>query len=225
MAQVAQFGFASLTLYLVAVLCFLIPSAVAVAELGARMPDEGGLYLWIRSAFGDFHGYLAASTVPEGGVGIIEGVAQAFVEIEHGLGLPGVGRAGAALVTLSSLGLLASWMTGTARIPFVIGLHRYLPEALGRVHPRWGSPWVSLVVQGVALSLLYLAAIAGASVREAGGRGIGPAPERGGRRLLPAARAPTPGVNDSPRAGPVSEWRKCSSSKPSPSTTPRRAGR
>ncbi len=62
LAQVAQFGFASLSLIFVAILTFLIPSGLMVAELNARMPEQGGFYLWTRTAFGDLHGYIAAWT-------------------------------------------------------------------------------------------------------------------------------------------------------------------
>ena len=31
-----------------------------ITELNARMPEEGGFYLWIKKAFGDLHGYTAA---------------------------------------------------------------------------------------------------------------------------------------------------------------------
>ena len=60
LAQVAQFGFGSLSLYLLAIALFLIPSGLMAAELNARMPEEGGFYLWTRRAFGDWHGYVAA---------------------------------------------------------------------------------------------------------------------------------------------------------------------
>ena len=56
LSQVAQFGFGSIALYLLAAIIFLVPSALVVAELNARMPEEGGFYLWTRTAFGDLHG-------------------------------------------------------------------------------------------------------------------------------------------------------------------------
>ncbi len=335
LAQVAQFGFGSLLLYVIAVLTFLIPSGLMVAELNARMPEEGGFYLWTRSAFGDLHGYIAAwcywvsnivwlptvmllisvsslyifgddllwladnpwynsvvclgvlwlvtvlnilgmerakwvqnlggiatwvcialllvagtmyvfmhgsahsfsasrlipklgdasllpyfaivafcfgglelapvlageireprrnipraiiissisvavlymagtlmliLTVAEGEVGIIEGVAQAFREMGRGSGipyLPGIGAIGAMLVAASTLGLFGAWMTGTARVPFVIGLHHYLPDGFAKVHARWGSPYVSLLVQALVLTLLFLSSIFGSTVKEA----------------------------------------------------------
>ncbi len=33
---------------------------VTVADLGSRYPDEGGIYVWSREAWGDFHGFLTA---------------------------------------------------------------------------------------------------------------------------------------------------------------------
>lgn len=39
---------------------FFIPSALASAELGAAIPDEGGAYDWVRMAFGRFAGALTS---------------------------------------------------------------------------------------------------------------------------------------------------------------------
>lgn len=332
LAQVAQFGFGSIALYLLAILLFLIPSGLAVSELNARMPEEGGFYLWTRRAFGDVHGYVAAwtywisnivwlptvtvltaiaflyvggndllalsdsplyvglvslvllwlvtllnvvgmerakwiqniggigtwvsigllvvlgalfvsqhgsihpfsvgrlipdltdlgilpyfaiaafafgglelapvmagevkdparnipraillasisvgliyilgtlmliMTVPEGQVGIIEGIPQAFLAMADGLSMPVIGSIGGLLVAIATMGLFGSWMTGTARVPFVIGLDHYLPDAFAKVHPKWGSPYVSVLMQGVVITVLVLASVAGSTVKEA----------------------------------------------------------
>jgi glutamate:GABA antiporter len=37
---------------------FFIPSALASAELGAAIPDEGGAYVWVRTPLGRFAGAL-----------------------------------------------------------------------------------------------------------------------------------------------------------------------
>ncbi len=39
---------------------FFVPSALASAELGAALPDEGGAYVWVRTAFGRFAGALTS---------------------------------------------------------------------------------------------------------------------------------------------------------------------
>ncbi len=332
LAQVAQFGFSSMPLYVLAILTFLIPSGLMVAELNARMPAEGGFYLWTRTAFGDFHGYVAAwtywlstvvwlptvmmllpisvlyllgddhlgladnlwynvfvglgilwtvtllnvlgmerakwvqniggiatwlsviflliaggffvihhgsmqpfsagklipdftdfsvlpyfaivaycfgglelapvlageiqepkknipraiifsslsvgllymagtlmliFTMPHGEIGIIAGVVQSFYQVGTAMEMPGIGALGALLVILSTLGFFGSWMTGLARVPFVIGLDHYLPDAFGKTHPKWGSPVVSLLMQAVVLTILFLASVAGSTVKEA----------------------------------------------------------
>src|SRR3954463_7770274 len=39
---------------------FFIPSALASAELGAAIPEEGGAYVWVRQAYGRFAGALTS---------------------------------------------------------------------------------------------------------------------------------------------------------------------
>ena len=59
LSTAAQMGPASITLWVLAVLVFFIPCSLAVAELSSRQSGEGGLYLWTKSAFGEFHGFVA----------------------------------------------------------------------------------------------------------------------------------------------------------------------
>ena len=40
-------------------------------------------------------------------------------------------------------------MATPARVAFVIGLDRYFPPAFGKVHPRWQTPYVAILVQAV----------------------------------------------------------------------------
>jgi amino acid transporter len=42
-----------------------------------------------------------------------------------------------------------------------------LPEAFGRLHPRWGTPYVSLLVQAAGAAVFVVLGQAGAGVREA----------------------------------------------------------
>jgi amino acid transporter len=61
----------------------------------------------------------------------------------------------AALITAGSLGQCGAWVAASARLPFVAGIDRYLPAAFGRLHPRWGTPHVSLLVLG-AVSVVFI---------------------------------------------------------------------
>jgi amino acid transporter len=57
---VAIGGAQAFTWLIVLFVTFFIPSALASAELGAAMPQEGGCYVWVRSAFGRFPGALTS---------------------------------------------------------------------------------------------------------------------------------------------------------------------
>lgn len=58
-ATAAAAGPGSVLIWIGAFLLFYVPFALAVLELSSRHPDEGGLYVWTRRAFGDFPGFLA----------------------------------------------------------------------------------------------------------------------------------------------------------------------
>ena len=55
-------GTSSISLWVIAAVCFFIPGAFVINELSSRFPDEGGLYVWAKEAFGDFHGFVAGWT-------------------------------------------------------------------------------------------------------------------------------------------------------------------
>jgi glutamate:GABA antiporter len=59
-ATAAAAGPGTLAVWLIALGGFYIPMAACVMELSSRYPQEGGLYIWTREAFGDFSGFLAA---------------------------------------------------------------------------------------------------------------------------------------------------------------------
>lgn len=61
-ATAAAAGPSILVVWVAALVCFFIPLAASVMELSSRHPDEGGLYVWTREAFGDFSGFVAAWT-------------------------------------------------------------------------------------------------------------------------------------------------------------------
>src|SRR5437773_10936979 len=54
-----QVGLASLGLWLVAMVVFFLPSAIAVRELSDIDPRAGGVYRWVRRAVGPLHGFVA----------------------------------------------------------------------------------------------------------------------------------------------------------------------
>jgi amino acid transporter len=61
-ALAAAAGPSILVIWIAALACFFVPLAASVMELSSRHPEEGGIYIWTREAFGDFPGFLAAWT-------------------------------------------------------------------------------------------------------------------------------------------------------------------
>jgi glutamate:GABA antiporter len=329
LAAAAQVGPGSLTLWLLATLTFFLPSALVIASLSARFPEEGGFYVWTKRAFGDWHGFLAAwvyfvSNILYFPTLLLSGVAMAsFMFGESGvkysenavyavpatlavlwlailtnlvglrvgkwpsllgggaaylvalllciLGLlatlrygsathftnlipdaswsnlnfwsqiafamvglelapilggeiqnaaktipraawisgllcaafymagtgamlallppsrinpmTGLAQAGdvagvrfganwlspcfALLITVGVLGQLNSFIAGNSRLPFAMGLDHYLPAAFARVHPRWRTPYVSILIQGVFSTIFLLLAELGENLRAA----------------------------------------------------------
>ncbi len=332
LSTAAQIGPSSLVLWLLGMLCFFVPTALAVLELSSRLPGEGGLYLWAKAAFGDLHGFVAGWTywisnlvflpssllfgagivlhvggdswlglagdarwnlgyglvvlwfatglgilgmerakwlqnlgglaiwiaaamvlgagawagflygpatvitpaslmpdftqlstfstlasialafvglelgpilggemrdarrqipratlvscvlvttiylcgtvalliaIPAGTIDAIAGIPQALSAVGARLGIPQFGVVTALLMTLANIGAISAWISGTTRLPFVVGVDRYLPAALARLHPVHGTPHISLLVQGVICSLVLMLAVSGSTVKEA----------------------------------------------------------
>src|SRR2546423_11034684 len=61
-ATAATAGPSAVVIWFGAWLAFYVPLALSVVELSSRYPQEGGLYVWSKRAFGDFSGFMAAWT-------------------------------------------------------------------------------------------------------------------------------------------------------------------
>ena len=105
--------------------------------------------------------------LPVGEISALSGTAAAMDAMGQRLGIPLFGAVGATLLAVALTGGLSGWIGGTARLSFVMGMARYLPERLGAIHPRFGSPYVALLFQSGATSLVLLAAISGSTVHDA----------------------------------------------------------
>jgi amino acid transporter len=73
----------------------------------------------------------------------------------------------AVLVVISCFGSLTAWTGANARLPFVAGIDCYLPPVFGWLHPRWGTPVASLLVQSAIAIGLILLGQGGTSVKGA----------------------------------------------------------
>ena len=61
-ASAAAAGQSAITIWVLGFCGFFLPLAGCVLELSSRYPQEGGLYIWTREAYGDFAGFMAAWT-------------------------------------------------------------------------------------------------------------------------------------------------------------------
>jgi len=108
--------------------------------------------------------------LPQETVSVTNGMpqaAQALVEriAAHGIGwLP---AAIALLLTVGNLGGVGAWLAGSARLPFAAGVNDALPPAFARLHPRWHTPYVSLILMGVVATVFIVASLMNASVKSA----------------------------------------------------------
>jgi amino acid transporter len=57
--SIAANGGVTIWLWIISLLLFFWPQGIAVIELSHRYPGEGGVYLWAKKEFGDFHGFLS----------------------------------------------------------------------------------------------------------------------------------------------------------------------
>jgi amino acid transporter len=108
--------------------------------------------------------------LPAETVSITNGIPQAAAAIAARLDAPGLGPVAAliaVLLVVGNLGGVGAWLAGTARIPFVAGVDAVLPPAFGRVHPRWHTPYVALLVQAGVATLFVVAGLVGSTVRDA----------------------------------------------------------
>jgi len=87
--------------------------------------------------------------VPAGDIDPKSGVFHAIAVGSSTLRIGIIGVIAAILVTAGNAGGVGSTVAGVARIPFQVGLDRYLPAAFGKIHPRWKTPYISILVQAV----------------------------------------------------------------------------
>jgi amino acid transporter len=105
--------------------------------------------------------------MPQKEIGVLAGILQAINAMSARTGLVGVVAPLALLECIAILGTASAWFSGAARLPFVAGVDRYLPPIIGRVHPRYHTPYVSLILFAILSSLLIATSFLGVSVGEA----------------------------------------------------------
>ncbi len=61
-ATAAAAGPSSIVVWVIGCLAMFVPLSIAVIHLASRFPDEGGMYVWSKTAFGPFAGFITGWT-------------------------------------------------------------------------------------------------------------------------------------------------------------------
>jgi len=108
--------------------------------------------------------YIAGSAsvlfaVPFTALKELSGITDAVQLVGSRVGLTGLGALTGGLLALNALAGTASWTAGAARVPFAAGVDSVMPRAFARLHPRYRTPYVALIVQSLAASAIFLASL------------------------------------------------------------------
>jgi amino acid transporter len=115
--------------------------------------------------------YIAATltllvAVGQKDISVLQGIVQAVNHMAGEVGIGWIVAPFALMLSLAIAGIGSAWLAGSARIPFVAGLDSYMPDWLGRVHPKYATPYAALIVHAVVSLLLVLMNFAGTGVQE-----------------------------------------------------------
>lgn len=97
----------------------------------------------------------------------LDGLTQAIAHTAARLHIFGITAFAGLVIALSNIGAAGAYLAAAARLPFVAGLDGYLSPAFGKLHPRWKTPWVSVLGQGIFGILFVFLGQAGTSVKGA----------------------------------------------------------
>src|SRR5436853_1166694 len=101
-------------------------------------------------------------------VSVLQGIVQAVNHLADKVGMGWIVAPFAFMLSISIAGIGSAWLAGSARIPFVAGLDSYMPSWLGKVHPKYATPYAALIVHA-AVSLVLVVinfSLSGAGVQE-----------------------------------------------------------
>ncbi len=105
--------------------------------------------------------------VDKNSISVLQGIVQAVSHMAGQVNVPWIIVPFAFLLSISIAGIGSAWLGGSARIPFVAGLDSYMPAWLGKVHPKYATPYAALIVHAsVSLILVVFNFLATGGVQE-----------------------------------------------------------
>jgi amino acid transporter len=106
--------------------------------------------------------------VSKDSISVLQGIVQAVSHMAGRVGVAWIVAPFAFLLSLSIAGIGSAWLGGSARIPFVAGLDSYMPSWLGKIHPKYATPYAALIVHAAVSMILVIInfSFTGAGVQE-----------------------------------------------------------
>jgi amino acid transporter len=155
------------------VICFGLVGLELASVMGDEIKDPErtlpGAVVWGGIISGVL--YIATTltllvAVSKNDINVLQGIVQAVSHMAQKVGVIWIVAPFALMLSISIAGIGSAWLAGSARIPFVAGLDSYLPSWLGKVHPRYGTPYAALIVHFVVSTILVLISFLGSGVQE-----------------------------------------------------------
>ena len=154
------------------VICFGLVGLELASVMGDEIKDPRrtlpGAVAWGGLLSGTL--YIAATLTLLIAVGknvnVLQGVVQAVTGMAARVGVSWISVPFALMLSLAIAGIGSAWIGGCSRIPFVAGLDSYMPSWLGKVHPRYATPYAALIVQAIVSGILVILNFVGAGVQE-----------------------------------------------------------
>jgi amino acid transporter len=149
------------------VICFGLVGLELASVMGDEIRDPQRT-LPGAVAWGGMISGLLLVAIGKNDISVLQGIVQAVSHMAGKVGVAWIITPFALMLSLSIAGIGSAWMGGSARIPFVAGLDSYMPSWLGKVHPKYRTPYAALIVQAiVSLILIVINFYASGGVQEA----------------------------------------------------------
>jgi len=141
--------------------------AAEIRDPARTLPRAG----WMASGFAAVF-YTGATwamlvLLPPQKISELNGFAEVGQSAGAALNVPWISLLLGVMVVLSAVGQFGGSGATVSRLPFAAGVDNLLPPAFARLHPRWGTPHVSILTFGAVASFLLLIFQLGDSLRAA----------------------------------------------------------
>jgi amino acid transporter len=157
------------------VICFGLVGLELASVMGDEIENPGRILPGAVAWGGVLSGllYIGATltlliAVSKQDISVLQGIVQAVSHMAARVDAVWIVAPFAFLLSISIAGIGSAWLAGSARIPFVAGLDSYMPSWLGKVHPKYATPYAALIVHAVVSLVLVVInfTFTGAGVQE-----------------------------------------------------------